>query len=86
MRRPNGNSGKQQDSLQFGSSIKGGTSSLIASDYVEQSLGSKNALVVGSDNAKIFADNVTIINSPYVEVVRENEAYINGLLNCLIVY
>ena len=79
MRRPNGNSGKQQDSLQFGSSIKGGTSSLIASDYVEQSLGSKNALVVGSDNAKIFADNVTIINSPYVEVVRENEAYINGL-------
>ena len=79
MRRPNGNSGKQQDSLQFGSSIKGGTSSLIASDYIEQSLGSKNALVVGSDSSKIFADNVTIINSPYIEAVRPNEAYINGL-------
>ena len=79
MRRPNGNSGKQQDSLQFGSSIKGGTSSLIASDYVEQSLNSKNALVVGSDNSKILANNVMIINSPYVEVVRQNEAYINGL-------
>ena len=79
MRRPNGNSGKQQDSLQFGSSIQGGTRSLIASDYVEQSLGSKNALVVGSDSSKIFADNVTIINSPYIEAFRPNEAYINGL-------
>tara|TARA_B110000879_G_scaffold127297_1_gene167780 strand:- start:3711 stop:6713 length:3003 start_codon:yes stop_codon:yes gene_type:complete len=79
MRRPNGNSGKQQNSLQFGSSIKGGTSSLIASDYIEQSLGSKNALVVGSDSSKVFADNVTIINSPYIEAVRPNEAYINGL-------
>lgn len=79
MRRPNGNSGKQQDSLQFGSTIKGGTSSLIASDFVEQSLSSKNALVVGSDNAKIFADNVTMINSPNTSTIRPNEAYINGL-------
>ena len=79
MRRPNGNSGKQQDSLQFRSTIKGGTSSLIASDYVEQSLNSKNALVVGSDNAKIFADNVTMINSPNTSTIRPNEAYINGL-------
>ena len=76
---PNNSSGKTQDRLQFGDSIKGGTRSIVASDYVEQGIESKNSLIVGSDNSKAFADNVTIINSPYTETNRPNEAYINNL-------
>lgn len=76
---PNNSSGKTQDRLQFGDAIKGGTRSIIASDYVEQSLERKNALVVGSDYAKIHADNVAIINSPHIISERPDEAYINGL-------
>ena len=76
---PNNNSGRTQDRLQFGDSIKGGTRSIISSDYVEQSLERKNAFVTGSDYAKIHADNVTIINSPHIESERPDEAYINGL-------
>jgi hypothetical protein len=78
-RSPNSNSGKQQDSLQFGDSVKGGTRSLVASDNIEQSIESVNALIVGSDYSKAFADNVTLINSPYTETNRPDEAYINGL-------
>jgi len=76
---PNNNSGKDRDRLQFGDSIKGGTRSIIASDYVEQSLETKNSLIVGSDYAQIHADNVTIINSPSIITERPDEAYINGL-------
>jgi hypothetical protein len=76
---PNNNSGKAQDRLQFGDSVKGGTRSIVASDYIEQSIESKNSLIVGSDFGKAFADNITMINSPYVETNRPDEAYINGL-------
>ena len=76
---PNNNNGKTQDRLQFGDSIKGGTRSIVASDFIEQGIESKNNLIVGSDYGKAFADNVTMINSPYVETNRPNEAYINGL-------
>ena len=79
MVRPNNNSGKTQDTLQFGESIKGGTRSLIASDNVKQSLNSVNALVIGSDYSEVNADNVTIINSPYTNAIRPDETYINGL-------
>ena len=79
LRFPNNNSGKSLDRLQFGDSIKGGTRSIVASDYVEQGLESKNNLIVGSDYGKAFANNVTMINSSYVETNRQNEAYINGL-------
>ena len=78
-RSPNRNSGKQQDSLQFGDTVKGGTRSIVASDNVEQSFEAVNALIVGSDYSKAFADNVTLINSPYTETNRPDEAYINGL-------
>ena len=77
--RPNRNSGQSYDTLQFGENVKGGKRSLIASDNVSQSFNSVNALVVGSDNAQINADNVTMINSPSVSTIRPNEAYINGL-------
>jgi len=76
---PNNNNGKTQDRLQFGDNIKGGTRSIVASDFIEQGIECKNSLIVGSDNSKAFADNVTMINSPYVETNRPNEAYINGL-------
>ena len=76
---PNNNNGKTQDRLQFGDSIKGGTRSIVASDFIEQGIDSKNSLIVGSDNSKAMADNVTMINSPYTETNRPNEAYINGL-------
>ena len=76
---PNGNSGKDQDRLQFGDSVKGGTRSIIASDNVQQSIESKNSLIVGSDNSALFAENITAINSPYVSSNRPNEAYINNL-------
>jgi hypothetical protein len=76
---PNNNNGKSQDRLQFGDSIKGGTRSIVASDFIEQGIESKNSLIVGSDYGKAFANNVTMINSPYVETNRPNEAYINGL-------
>ena len=79
LRFPNNNSGKSLDRLQFGDSIKGGTRSIVASNYVEQSINSVNSLIVGSENAKVFADNVTMINSPDTETSRTNEAYINGL-------
>tara|TARA_R110001632_G_scaffold146228_1_gene263182 strand:- start:3111 stop:6137 length:3027 start_codon:yes stop_codon:yes gene_type:complete len=77
--RPNRNSGQSYDTLQFGENVKGGKRSLIASDNVSQSFNSVNALVVGSDNAQINADNVTMINSPSISTIRPNEAYINGL-------
>ena len=77
--RPNRNSGQSYDTLQFGENVKGGKRSLIASDNVSQSFNAVNALVVGSDNAQINADNVTMINSPSVSTIRPNEAYINGL-------
>jgi hypothetical protein len=76
---PNGNSGKAQDRLQFGDNIKGGTRSIIASDNIEQSIVSKNNLIVASDNSKAMADNIMIVNSPFVETIRADEAYINGL-------
>ena len=76
---PNGNSGKDQDRLQFGDNIKGGTRSIVASNYVEQGIESKNNLIVGSDYSKAFGDNVTMINSSYVETNRPDETYINGL-------
>ena len=76
---PNGNSGKAQDRLQFGDNIKGGTRSIVASDNVEQSIVSKNNIIVGSNNSKAMADNVAMINSPFVEANRSDEAYINGL-------
>mgnify|MGYP003671666936 FL=1 len=75
----NRNSGQTYDSLQFGENVKGGKRSLIASDNVSQSFNAVNALVVGSDNAEINADNVTLINSPNISTLRPNEAYINGL-------
>ncbi len=78
-RKPNSNSGKQQDSLQFGDSVKGGSRSLVASDNVEQSINSNNALIVGSNHSKAFDNNVTAINSPRQSTIRPNEAYINGL-------
>ncbi|MDB4414560.1 hypothetical protein N9265_00855 [bacterium] len=77
--RPNRNSGQSYDTLQFGENVKGGKRSLIASDNVAQSFNAVNALVVGSDNAQINADNVTMINSPSISTIRPNEAYINGL-------
>ena len=76
---PNNNSGKSKDRLQFGDNIKGGTRSIVASNNVEQSIDKANALVVGSENAKIFSDNVAIINSPNIQTIRPNESYINGL-------
>jgi hypothetical protein len=76
---PNNNSGKSLDRLQFGDNIKGGTRSIVASNNVEQSIDKANALVVGSENAKIFSDNVAIINSPNIQTIRPNESYINGL-------
>ena len=79
LRSPNGNNGKTQDRLQFGDNVKGGTRSLVASNNVEQGIEAVNNLIVGSDNSKAFADNVTLINSPYTETNRPNEAYINGL-------
>ena len=79
LRFPNNNSGKAQDRLQFGDSVKGGTRSIVASDNVQQSIESKNSLIVGSDNSALFAENITAINSPYVSSNRPNEAYINGL-------
>jgi len=75
----NRNSGQTYDSLQFGENVKGGKRSLIASDNVSQSFNAINALVVGSDNSEINADNVTLINSPNISTLRPNEAYINGL-------
>ena len=78
-RRPNSNSGKQQDSLQFGDNVKGGTRSIIASDNIVQSINAKNALITGSDDSEIFSDNVAIINSPGTVARRPNESYINGL-------
>lgn len=78
-RRPNSNSGKQQDTLQFGDNVKGGTRSIIASNNIVQSLNAKNALITGSDDSKIFSDNVAIINSPGTIARRPNESYINGL-------
>jgi len=77
--RPNRNSGQSYDTLQFGENVKGGKRSLIASDNVSQSFNAVNALVIGSDNAQINADNVTMINSPSISTIRPNEAYINGL-------
>ncbi len=76
---PNNNSGKTQDKIRFGVDIKGGTRSIVASDNVYQSVNSLNNLIVGSDFAKSLEDNVTIINSPSINVNRPNEAYINGL-------
>ncbi len=78
-RRPNSNSGKQQDSLQFGDNVRGGTRSIIASDNIVQSINAKNALITGSDDSEIFSDNVAIINSPGTIARRSNESYINGL-------
>lgn len=77
--KPNRNSGQTYDGIQFGENVKGGKRSLIASDNVSQSFNAVNALVVGSDNAQINADNVTMINSPSISTIRPNEAYINGL-------
>ena len=77
--KPNRNNGQTYDGIQFGENVKGGKRSLIASDNVSQSFNSVNALVVGSDNAQINADNVTMINSPNLNTLRPNEAYINGL-------
>ena len=79
LRMPNNNSGKAQDRLQFGDSVKGGTRSIVASDNVQQSIESNNSLIVGSNNSSLFAENVTAINSPYVSSNRPNEAYINNL-------
>lgn len=79
LRSPNGNSGIGQDSLQFGDSVKGGTRSIIASENINQGLSSKNALIVGSDYSEAMADNVMIVNSPFINAARPNEAYINGL-------
>ena len=79
LRFPNNNSGKAQDRLQFGDSVKGGTRSIVASDNVQQSIESKNSLIIGSDNSTLFAENTTAINSPYVSTNRPNEAYINNL-------
>ena len=39
----------------------------------------KNNIIVGSNNSKAMADNVAMINSPFVEANRSDEAYINGL-------
>ena len=77
--KPNRNNGQTYDGIQFGENVKGGKRSLIASDNVSQSFNAVNALVVGSNNAQINADNVTMINSPSVNAIRRNEAYINGL-------
>ena len=76
---PNNNSGKSLDRLQFGDTVKGGTRSIVASDNVEQSLSSTNSLIVGSNDSKAFDNNITAINSPSVNTIRSNEAYINGL-------
>ena len=79
LRFPNNNSGKSLDRLQFGDTVKGGTRSIVASDNVEQSLSSTNSLIVGSNDSKAFDNNITAINSPSVNTIRSNEAYINGL-------
>lgn len=76
---PNGNSGKTQDKIRFGTNIKGGTRSIVAADSVYQSVNSLNNIIVGSDNSTSLEDNVMIINSPSLSVNRPNEAYINGL-------
>ena len=81
LRSPNGNSGTGQDSLQFGDSIKGGTRSIIAASNVKQSLNSKNSIIVGSDNVNAMADSLALINSPYIQISRPDETYINGLFS-----
>lgn len=75
----NGNTGKVQDSIQYGDNVKGGTRSLVASNNVEMSLDSKNSLLVGSNNAQSFADNTTMLNSPFVSTIRDGESYINNV-------
>ncbi len=79
LRRPNSNVGMQQDSLQFGENLAGGTRSIIASDNIEQSIGSKNALIVASSSSGVFADNVVLLNSPNIITSRQGVSYINGL-------
>ncbi|NDG54003.1 MAG: hypothetical protein EBY39_13445, partial [Flavobacteriia bacterium] len=78
-RKPNGNSGKAQDSLQFGDNVRGGTRSIIASNDVEMSLSAENSLLVGSYNSKAFGKSTTMLNSPLTETIRDNESYVNEL-------
>lgn len=78
--RPNGGGGSQTDVITFGDNITSGWRSIIVSDDITGVSGNKNLLVVGSNGSDIQASNVTLLNSPNIEAVRDNETYINGLM------
>ena len=77
--RPNDGSGSQTDVITFGDNITSGWRSIIVSDDITGISTNKNLLIVGSDGSDIQASNITLLNSPSIEVVRDNEVYVNGL-------
>ena len=78
--RPNDSSGSQTDVITFGDNITSGSRSIIVSDDITGISTNKNLLIVGSDGSDIQASNITLLNSPSIEAVRDNEVYINGLM------
>jgi len=77
--RPNGSGGRQVDVITFGDNVVSGWRSIIVSDNITGISTNKNLLVVGSDGSDIQANNTTLLNSPNMEVIRDNEIYLNGL-------
>ena len=77
--RPNSGGGSQTDVITFGDNITSGERSIIVSDNITGISTNKNLLVVASNGTDIQASNVTVLNSPNTEVIRDNEIYFNGL-------
>ena len=78
-RRPNESKGATRDVITFGDNVTSGVRSIIVSDNITGVTSNKNLLVMASDNSNINASNVTLLNSPSTDAVRDNEVYINGL-------
>lgn len=77
--RPNQSGGATTDVITFGDNVTSGFRSIIVSDNITGVTSNKNLLLMASDNSRIQASNVTLLNSPNTDVVRNNEVYINGL-------
>ena len=77
--RPNRSGGSTNDVITFGDNIFSGQRSIIVSDNITGISTNKNLLIMASDSSDIQADNVTLLNSPNISALRDNEVYINGL-------
>lgn len=75
-----GGSGYQKANLVFGEGNQYGMQSILNSNKVFASSGSRQTFATGSDGAKLFGNNTSAINSPGVELYRPDETAVNGVI------